>query len=63
MLRCNIIQVPFIWSPKLIDNEENKYKKRTQIKSLAIFEPNISIMKWSLPCVLIAEKTYRNYKK
>ena len=61
MLRCNIIQVPFIWSPKLIDNEENKYKKRTQIKSLAIFEPNISIIKWSFPPLLVCENAYRAF--
>lgn len=61
MLRCNIIQVPFIWSPQLIDKEENKYKKRSQIKSLAIFEPNLSIIKWSFPPLLVCENAYRAF--
>lgn len=61
LLRCNIVQVPFIWSPQLIDNEENKYKKRTEIKSLAIFEPNISIIKWSFPPLLVCENAYRAF--
>jgi hypothetical protein len=33
-------------------------KKETKI---GIFEPNISVMKWALPSVLIAENTHRNY--
>ena len=61
LLRCNVIEIPFIWSPQFIDNEENKYKKRSQIKSLAIFEPNISIMKWSFPPLLVCENAYRAF--
>lgn len=63
------IQIPFIWSPmsinfvKKIMNLENDTKllynkKETKI---GIFEPNISVMKWALPSVLIAENTHRNY--
>jgi hypothetical protein len=61
LLRCNIVQVPFIWSPQFIDNEENKYKKRTEIKSLAIFEPNLSIIKWAFPPLLVCENAYRAF--
>ena len=61
LLRCNIIQVPFIWSPQFIDQEENKYKKRSNIKSLAIFEPNLSIIKWSFPPLLVCENAYRAF--
>lgn len=60
LLRCNIVEVPFIWSPELIDNEQNKYIKRSDSKSIAIFEPNISIMKWSFPAVLVCENAYRD---
>lgn len=61
LLRCNIIQVPFIWSPQFIDQEENKYKKRSREKSIAIFEPNISIIKWSFPPLLVCENAYREF--
>ena len=62
LLRCNTLEVPFIWSPEFIDNEKYKYKKRSESKSIAIFEPNVSIMKWSFPAVLICENAYRDSK-
>jgi len=62
LLRCNTVkEVPFIWSPELIDYERNKYKKRSERKSIAIFEPNMSIMKWAFPSVLICENAYRDF--
>lgn len=63
------IQVPFIWSSMSIqfvskilnlDSEESLLYKKKEGK-IGIFEPNISVMKWSLPCVLIAEQTHRTY--
>jgi hypothetical protein len=60
LLRCNVIEVPFIWSPVLINDEKNKYVKRTTEKSIAIFEPNLSIMKWSFPALLVCENAYRD---
>ena len=62
LLRCNIVEVSYIWSPEFIENEEHKYKKRSENKSIAIFEPNISIMKWAFPAVLICENAYRDTK-
>jgi hypothetical protein len=62
LLRCNIVEVPYIWSPEFIENEQNKYVKRSESKSIAIFEPNISIMKWAFPAVLICENAYRDNK-
>ena len=68
---CNkkCIKVPFIWSTtsieltKKISNqtyEELLYKKKEYIgEKIAIFEPNISIMKWAIPPVLISELAYR----
>ena len=62
LLRCNTVkEVPFICSPELIDYERNKYKKRSERKSIAIFEPNMSIMKWAFPSVLICENAYRDF--
>ena len=70
LYRTKCIQAPFIWSSSSIkfvkkilkiDNEEPiLYKKKKN--SIAIFEPNISLMKWCLPCILIVEQTYRKYK-
>jgi len=62
LLRCNIVEVPYIWSPEFIENEQNKFKTRSGNKSIAIFEPNISIMKWAFPAVLICENAYRDPK-
>jgi len=60
LLRCNVVkEVPFIWSPELIDNNKYKYQKRSGSKSIAIFEPNISIMKWAFPAILVCENAYR----
>ena len=63
------LQIPFIWSPMSIKfiqkimNLENDTKllynkKETKI---GIFEPNISVMKWALPSILIAENTHKKY--
>ena len=69
LYRCPAISVPFIWSTNaiklhmLVNNcSENEllYKiKNNNEKKIAIFEPNISIMKWALPSVLICEDCYR----
>jgi hypothetical protein len=70
--RCKCIEVPFIWSKNAIKlscivhnckEEDLMYRNRGENKKIAIFEPNISIMKWALPAVLITEKCYRNNKK
>lgn len=63
LLRCDVTQVPFIWSPQLVDQPENAYKKRSDVKSLAIFEPNLSIMKWSFPPLLVCENAYRGFDR
>jgi hypothetical protein len=72
LYRCKTIPVPFIWSNKAIKFTSKHfnitedmllYKNRGINKKIAIFEPNISLMKWCLPCVLICENTYRINKK
>ena len=69
IFRSKSIQIPFIWSPmsiefvkkilKVDNNSSLLYKKKDS--KIGIFEPNISIMKWALPCVLITETTHRTY--
>jgi hypothetical protein len=68
LYRTKCIEVPFIWSPRSIDftNKMNTTKINLQYsvkdkdeKKIAIFEPNISIMKWCLPSILICEESYR----
>ena len=72
LYRCKCIEVPFVWSNNAISlfckanncNEEDLYyKNRGTEKNIAIFEPNISIMKWALPSVLLCEKSFRQNKK
>jgi hypothetical protein len=70
LYRTKCIQAPFIWSSssinfvkkilKIDSDEPILYKKK--FNKIAIFEPNISLMKWCLPCLLITEQTYRKYK-
>jgi hypothetical protein len=72
LYRCDCIGVPFIWSNRSIDLvvkyfgldniDKLMYVNRGQKKKIGIFEPNISIMKWALPCLLVCENTYRQNK-
>jgi hypothetical protein len=69
LYRTECIEVPFIWSSKSISlitscygvgNEEDLlYIKKNNTKKIVIFEPNISIMKWCFPALLICENAYR----
>jgi hypothetical protein len=71
--RTKCIPVPFIWSTKsfyftikqlkLTDETQLLYTNKGENKSVGIFEPNISIMKWCLPSVIICENAYRKNKK
>jgi hypothetical protein len=73
LYRTKCIEVPFIWSTKsfyftmkilnISDETQLLYVNRGENKSVGIFEPNISIMKWCLPSVIICENTYRKNKK
>lgn len=71
LYRCKCIEVPFIWSNKSYNLTFKEYKltendvlyvNRGIKKKIGIFEPNISIMKWALPCILICEDCYRKNK-
>ena len=66
LYRTNVIEVPFIWSPSIIEgysknlaNTDLFYKNRGKQKKIAIFEPNMSIIKWALPSILICENAER----
>jgi hypothetical protein len=74
LYRTKCIEVPFVWSNKAImlsaltekiENENDLlYKNRgNSEKKIAIFEPNISMMKWAFPSVLVCENAYRKEKK
>jgi hypothetical protein len=72
LYRCKCLEVPFVWSQKAValfckankcKEEELYYKNRGPDKKIAIFEPNISIMKWALPSVLLCDAAYRKNKK
>lgn len=65
LYRADTIEVPFIWSPSMSELYEKElgrsiqYKKRETNKSVSIFEPNLSIIKWAFPSVLICENAHR----
>lgn len=70
LYRCPVKTVPFVWSTSAIrlhstvnncTETDLYYKPRDANKGrkIAIFEPNISIMKWALPSILICEDSYR----
>ena len=72
LYRTRCVEVPFVWSNKAITlsaivngckEEELMYVNRGKEKKVAIFEPNISIMKWALPATLITDSAYRKNKK
>jgi|694.fasta_scaffold11728_6 hypothetical protein len=71
LYRCKCIEVPFIWSNKSyhltfkqckLTENDIFYTNRGIKKKIGIFEPNISVMKWALPCILICENCYRKNK-
>lgn len=70
MYRTESIEVPFIWSNKSIlltclsenvkEEKDLIYKNKGSLeKKIAVFEPNISLMKWCLPALLVCENSYR----
>jgi mannosyltransferase OCH1-like enzyme len=66
LYRCNVKEVPFVWSPSIIEEYEKdlgksiKYRNRGEQKKISIFEPNLSIMKWCFPSILICENVERS---
>jgi hypothetical protein len=75
--RTKCIEAPFVWSSKSIQlaatansipntdqllyvNRKNTNLTETKV---GIFEPNLSLMKWCLPPILICENAYRKERK
>ena len=69
LYRCEVLEAPFVWSPNYLELSEKYndqsflYQNRGPSKAVTIFEPNISLMKWCLPAVLICENAYRTLKE
>ena len=69
LYRVKCKEVPFIWSPYMLDDFEKEcksinieslmYKNRGPIKKCAIFEPNLNVVKWCFPALLVCENTCR----
>lgn len=68
LYRTKTIGVPFIWSSKAIEfsakvsnvqNIDELLYKKKNFNKIAIFEPNLSLMKWCIPALLICENAYR----
>ena len=69
LFRTKCVEVPYIWSPSLLEHYEQEYKQtndcsltyrnRGPAKSCAIFEPNINVVKWCFPSILVCENTCR----
>jgi hypothetical protein len=64
LYRCDVKIVKPVWSPKIIqvfesvNGKDFLYKKRTG-KKIAIFEPNLNVVKWFYPALLVCENAYR----
>jgi hypothetical protein len=72
LYKCTCLSVPFVWSQNAVTlfckankckEEELYYINKGLDKKIAIFEPNISIMKWALPSILLCEAAYRKNKR
>ena len=68
LYRSEVKIVPFIWSHAATDHIQKDYPhdlkysaKHTPMKA-AIFEPNLNVIKWSFPALLVCENAYRNDK-
>jgi hypothetical protein len=66
LYRSTVVNVPFVWAPSVLEEYEKElgksclYKNRGPNKKIGIFEPNLSLMKWSLPSVLVCENAQRS---
>ena len=66
--KSKCIMVPFIWSnnsinfvKKITNKSYNELLYKKKHNDIAIFEPNLDIIKWCLPCMLICEKSNNKY--
>lgn len=65
LYRTKAVEVPFIWSPSAITQYESDlkssvvYSSRERLNRVAIFEPNINVVKWFFPALLVCENAHR----
>ncbi|WP_175924609.1 DUF2827 family protein [Burkholderia latens] len=71
MHRCDVFEVPFIWAPKFVDAANDRlrqaggsfgYRRRPSSEHglhVAVFEPNVSVVKNSAIPMLICDEAYR----
>lgn len=68
LYRTKVKIVPFIWSHIAIDQLQKnyphdlKYKMKSTPMKAAIFEPNLNVVKWAFPALLVCENAYRKDK-
>ena len=69
LLRKDPRAIPFVWDPMFIDEhikiiqadptKNPYYNNEGPSKRISMFEPNINIVKYSMPCILATEQAYR----
>jgi len=69
LLRKDPRAIPFVWDPMFIDEhikiiqadptKDPYYNNEGPSKRISMFEPNINIVKYSMPCILATEQAYR----
>ena len=68
LYRAEVKIVPFIWSHVATDQLQKAspndlaYKAKHTPMKAAIFEPNLNVVKWSFPALLVCENAYRRDK-
>jgi len=68
LYRTEVKIVPFIWSHAATDHlqkasaDDLKYKAKNTPMKAAIFEPNLNVIKWAFPALLVCENAYRKDK-
>lgn len=68
LYRTEVKIVPFIWSHMATDQlqknsaESLAYKPKNSPMKAAIFEPNLNVIKWAFPALLVCENAYRKDK-
>lgn len=65
LYRTRTVEAPFIWSSQAITQYEKdlkksvQYSRREKLNRVAIFEPNINVVKWFFPALLVCENAHR----
>jgi hypothetical protein len=68
LYRTEVKIVPFIWSHAATDHlqkispDDLRYKAKNTPMKAAIFEPNLNVVKWAFPALLVCENAYRKDK-